>query len=108
MAKVALTLADVLDAATRPGVLYERLENNRVRCYACGHRCVIFDGQRGVCKVRLNRGGVLYVPWGYVAALQVDPIEKKPFFHAWPGARTLSFGMLGCDLHCTALIAKTG
>jgi len=101
MAKVALTLADVLDAATRPGVLYERLENNRVRCYACGHRCVIFDGQRGVCKVRLNRGGVLYVPWGYVAALQVDPIEKKPFFHAWPGARTLSFGMLGCDLHCS-------
>jgi pyruvate formate lyase activating enzyme len=101
MAKVALTLADVLDAATRPGVLYERLENNRVRCYACGHRCVIFDGRRGVCKVRLNRGGVLYVPWGYVAALQVDPIEKKPFFHAWPGARTLSFGMLGCDLHCS-------
>ncbi|MCS7311556.1 MAG: AmmeMemoRadiSam system radical SAM enzyme [Acidobacteria bacterium] len=101
MARVALTLADVLDAATRPGVLYDRLENNRVRCYACGHRCVIFDGQRGVCKVRFNRGGVLYVPWGYVAALQVDPIEKKPFFHAWPGARTLSFGMLGCDLHCS-------
>ncbi len=101
MAKVALTLADVLDAATRPGVLYERLENNRVRCYACGHRCVIFDGQRGVCKVRFNQGGVLYVPWGYVAALQVDPIEKKPFFHAWPGARALSFGMLGCDLHCS-------
>src|SRR5581483_7065129 len=43
---------------------------------------------------------VLYVPYGYVGALQCDPIEKKPFFHALPGARALSFGMLGCDLHC--------
>jgi pyruvate formate lyase activating enzyme len=44
---------------------------------------------------------VLYVPWGYVAGVQCDPIEKKPFFHAFPGALTYSFGMLGCDLHCS-------
>jgi pyruvate formate lyase activating enzyme len=53
-----------------------------------------------VCKVRYNRGGTLYVPWGYTAGMQCDPIEKKPFFHAHPGALAYSFGMLGCDLHC--------
>jgi pyruvate formate lyase activating enzyme len=53
-----------------------------------------------VCKVRYNRGGTLYVPWGYTAGTQCDPVEKKPFFHAHPGALAYSFGMLGCDLHC--------
>jgi len=61
---------------------------------------VIPPGQRGICKVRYNEGGRLRVPWGYVAGLQLDPIEKKPFFHAYPGAQALSFGMLGCDFHC--------
>jgi len=74
---------------------------SRIRCYACGHRCPIPEGQPGVCKVRFNRGGVLYVPYGYVAGVQCDPIEKKPFFHAMPGALAYSFGMLGCDLHCS-------
>ena len=55
----------------------------------------------GVCKVRFNRGGRLQVPWGYVGGVQCDPIEKKPFFHAHPGALAFSFGMLGCDLHCS-------
>ncbi|MGC2325903.1 MAG: AmmeMemoRadiSam system radical SAM enzyme, partial [Candidatus Sulfotelmatobacter sp.] len=80
--------------------LYERLDKNRVRCFSCGHCCPIPDGQPGVCKVRYNSGGTLYVPWGYVAGTQCDPIEKKPFFHAHPGALAYSFGMLGCDLHC--------
>ena len=80
--------------------LYEKLDRNRVRCFACGHRCPISDGQSGVCKVRFNRSGTLYVPWGYVGAVQCDPVEKKPFFHAYPGALAYSFGMLGCDLHC--------
>ena len=80
--------------------LYEKLDRKRVRCYACGHRCPIADGQAGVCKVRWNRGGTLYVPWGYVGGVQCDPIEKKPFFHAYSGALAYSFGMLGCDLHC--------
>ena len=53
-----------------------------------------------VCKVRYNRSGTLYLPWGYVGGIQCDPIEKKPFFHAHPGALAYSFGMLGCDLHC--------
>ncbi len=81
--------------------LYEKLDRDRLRCFSCGHCCPIPEGQAGVCKVRYNRGGVLYVPWGYVGGVQCDPVEKKPFFHAYPGALAYSFGMLGCDLHCS-------
>jgi pyruvate formate lyase activating enzyme len=95
------TLREIVDQHVREGELYEKLDRNRVRCYACGHCCPIPDGQPGVCKVRYNRGGTLYVPWGYVGGVQCDPIEKKPFFHAYPGALAYSFGMLGCDLHCS-------
>jgi pyruvate formate lyase activating enzyme len=101
MATAGLTLREVLDRNVREGDLYEKLGGNRVRCFACGHRCPIPDGLPGVCKVRFNRGGKLYVPWGYVGGVQCDPIEKKPFFHAHPGALAYSFGMLGCDLHCS-------
>jgi pyruvate formate lyase activating enzyme len=98
------TLRDILtaDDRVREGdpALWEKLDRNRVRCYACGHCCPISEGQPGVCKVRFNHGGTLYVPWGYVAGVQCDPIEKKPFFHAHPGSLAYSFGMLGCDLHC--------
>jgi len=94
------TLADVLAEHTREGTLWEPLDSRRIRCFACGHSCPIFEGQAGVCKVRFNRGGKLYVPWGYVAGAHCDPIEKKPFFHVRPGAAAYSFGMLGCNLHC--------
>jgi pyruvate formate lyase activating enzyme len=94
------TLAQVLAGSTRTGDLWERLDEKRIRCFACGHRCPIFEGQPGVCKVRFNEHGVLRVPWGYAAGVHVDPIEKKPFFHVRPGSLALSFGMLGCDLHC--------
>src|SRR5262245_33416101 len=94
------TLKNVLETFTTEGELYERLDNNRVRCLACGHRCVIFDQLDGICRVRFSRGGKLLVPHGYVGALQLDPVEKKPFFHALPGALAMSFGMLGCDFHC--------
>ena len=94
------TLGTVLAERTVEGELYEKLENKALRCFACGHRCKILNGLKGICKVRYNEDGILKVPRGYVAALQVDPIEKKPFFHAYPGALALSFGMLGCDYHC--------
>ncbi|GAC1433666.1 MAG: AmmeMemoRadiSam system radical SAM enzyme [Thermoanaerobaculia bacterium] len=96
------TLGDALAARTADAApeLVDQLENKAVRCFACGHRCKVLDGLKGICKVRYNEDGVLKVPRGYVAALQVDPIEKKPFFHAYPGALALSFGMLGCDYHC--------
>jgi len=95
-----LALADVLSRRTREGELYEKHPDASLTCFACGHRCLIRPGRSGICKVRYNEGGVLYVPHGYVGALQVDPIEKKPFFHAVPGSQALSFGMLGCDYHC--------
>jgi pyruvate formate lyase activating enzyme len=96
------TLRDILDQRVREAdpSLVEDLGKNRIRCYSCGHCCPIPEGQAGVCKVRFNRGGKLYVPFGYTAGMQCDPIEKKPFFHAYPGALAYSFGMLGCDLHC--------
>jgi pyruvate formate lyase activating enzyme len=94
-------LAEVLAKYTAPGDLYQKLEGNRVRCVACGHRCRIPDGALGICKVRFNQGGTLRVPFGYVAGTQCDPVEKKPFFHARSGASAFSFGMLGCDLHCS-------
>jgi pyruvate formate lyase activating enzyme len=95
------TLADTLNRLTVEGELYDRLDNDKVRCYACGHRCLIFEGQRGICKVRFNREGRLFVPHGYTTGLQSDPVEKKPFFHVLPGADALTFGMLGCDFHCS-------
>lgn len=95
-------IANILDGFTRPGELFERLpgDENALRCSACAHRCKILSGRRGVCQVRFNAGGELRVPWGYVAALQADPIEKKPFSHFYPGSTALTFGMLGCDFHC--------
>jgi pyruvate formate lyase activating enzyme len=98
---MAATLAEMLEQRTRKGELYETCNTDWVRCFACGHRCRIPPGAQGVCKVRFNRGGELQVPWGYVGGTQCDPIEKKPFFHAYPGALAYSFGMLGCDLHCS-------
>src|SRR5438094_692181 len=96
-----LSLKELLHENTRPAApeLVTR-ENGNVRCLACGHRCSIPEGRSGICKVRSNHNGELCVPWGYVAALQCDPIEKKPFFHVFPGRDALTFGMLGCDFHC--------
>ncbi len=98
----ASSLAAALDELTTEGAteLTEHLPANALRCYACGHRCLINAGKRGICKVRYNERGRLRVPARYVAALACDPTEKKPFFHVLPGSDTLTFGMLGCDLHC--------
>ena len=96
------TLAEMLEVRTADAAaeLVEPLSKDRLRCHACGHACPIPEGAVGVCKVRFVRDGRLHVPWGYVGGVQCDPIEKKPFFHAHPGALAYSFGMLGCDLHC--------
>ncbi|MBN1564735.1 MAG: AmmeMemoRadiSam system radical SAM enzyme [Anaerolineae bacterium] len=96
------SLQNHLDQMTIPGALVEAVETepNAVRCVACGHRCYLRAGRRGICQVRYNDGGTLRVPHNYVGALQIDPIEKKPFFHVTPGQPILSFGMLGCDFRC--------
>lgn len=93
-------LAVVLDRLTTRGELW-REEGGRARCVACGHRCLIPPGRRGICRVRFNEAGVLRVPYGYVAGAQCDPVEKKPFYHLYPGSDALTFGMMGCDLHCS-------
>jgi Pyruvate-formate lyase-activating enzyme len=95
-----MVLKDLLAEHTKEGELYRTMPANWVQCYACGHRCKIPPNREGICRVRFNRDGKLYVPTGYVGAVQLDPIEKKPFFHAFPGSKALSFGMLGCDYRC--------
>jgi pyruvate formate lyase activating enzyme len=94
------TLADVLARHTTVGSLC-RPEGDRIRCVACGHRCLIGTGRHGICRVRFNQDGQLRVPFGYVGGVQCDPVEKKPFFHVYPGTDALTFGMLGCDFHCS-------
>jgi len=93
------SLQAALDRYAVPGTLGHR-EGDDVRCVACGHRCLIRPGRRGICKVRFNDHGTLMVPRGWTAGVQVDPVEKKPFYHLLPGTGCLTFGMLGCDYHC--------
>jgi len=97
----ATTLQELLDERAQPGELWHpEGGDGSVRCTACGHLCLLRPGRRGICKVRFNRDGTLYVPRGYAAGIQVDPTEKKPFYHVLPGSDCLTFGMLGCDFHC--------
>ena len=95
------TASERIDRLTAAGELVETYPNGDVRCLACAHRCLIHPGRRGICQVRFNLDGELRIPWGYVAAAQVDPIEKKPFSHLLPGSDALTIGMLGCDFHCS-------
>ena len=97
----AATLQELLDQRAQPGELWHpEGDDGSVRCTACGHLCLVRPGRRGICKVRFNKSGTLYVPRGYAAGVQVDPTEKKPFYHVLPGSDCLTFGMLGCDFHC--------
>src|SRR5476649_2238329 len=96
------SLKEMLHRFSAPAAeaLIEHEADGAVRCFACGHRCLVKPGRDGVCRVRFNENGTLLVPRGYVGVLACDPIEKKPFFHVLPGSDALTFGMLGCDLHC--------
>ncbi len=81
--------------------LYEKMENQRVRCFLCNHRCLIKEGARGICGVRENQGGTLVsLVYGKVIARHVDPIEKKPLFHFLPGSRSYSLATAGCNFRC--------
>lgn len=83
-------------------VLLETIKGtNTVRCLTCSHYCVIKNGGQGICMTRENRKGVLEVlTYGKIAALHVDPIEKKPLFHFLPGTTVLSLGTVGCNFRC--------
>ena len=89
-----------LSSLSFPGELYKIADSGRINCQACAHRCSIPEGKKGICKVRFNEKGILRVPHGWVSGIGVDPMEKKPFYHVLPGAKTLSFGMLGCNFSC--------
>ena len=76
-------------------------EGDAVRCALCPHRCRIAPGKTGICGVRENRGGTLFADtYGKVAAVAVDPMEKKPLYHFHPGSSILSTGSVGCNFRC--------
>jgi pyruvate formate lyase activating enzyme len=81
--------------------LYEKEKDQKVRCRACNHHCLIKEGQRGTCWVRENRQGILYsLVYGKPIAAHVDPIEKKPLFHFLPGSSSFSLATAGCNFRC--------
>lgn len=80
---------------------YEKLDGGKVRCVLCPKRCVVGEGQRGYCRVRENRGGRYYsLVYGRPCAIHLDPIEKKPFFHVYPGSQSFSIATVGCNMAC--------
>jgi len=85
----------------KEAMLFEKLPDGRVRCGLCAHRCVIKDSERGLCQVRENRGGTLYtLVYGRTITQHVDPVEKKPLFHFYPGSTAYSVATPGCNFRC--------
>lgn len=85
----------------REALLYEKLGDGRVKCHLCNHYCAISPGKRGICAVRENRDGTLYsLVYGKVIAAHIDPIEKKPLFHFYPGSKSYSIATVGCNFKC--------
>jgi pyruvate formate lyase activating enzyme len=85
----------------KEAMLYEKLADKRVHCNLCAHRCTIKPDRRGVCGVRENKDGMLYsLVYGALIAEHIDPIEKKPFFHVYPGSKSYSIAAVGCNFNC--------
>jgi pyruvate formate lyase activating enzyme len=85
----------------KKALLYERFEQNRVRCNLCAHHCVIPDGKLGACRVRKNVNGILYtLVYGRTISQNVDPVEKKPLYHFYPGSLAYSIATPGCNFRC--------
>lgn len=82
-------------------LFYKQLTDKKVKCLLCPHHCSIRDGDRGICRVRTNMDGVLYSEnYEKVCSVRFDPVEKKPFYHFFPGRYILSIGSVGCNLGC--------
>lgn len=82
-------------------ILYKKKDDKKVECQACNWYCNIPDGLTGICGIRQNKGGDLYLlVYGKAVAVHVDHIEKKPLFHFLPGTKIFSFGTVGCNFHC--------
>jgi len=76
-------------------------EGKKIRCELCSRRCLISEGKKGFCRVRVNNKGILYtLNYGKIVSMDVDPIEKKPLYHFYPGAPTLSISSIGCNFRC--------
>src|SRR4030042_2285850 len=85
----------------REALLYEKEGEGRVRCGLCAHRCTIQPGKRGICGVRENRGGTLVtLVYGKAVSHGLDPIEKKPLYHFYPGSVSFSIATVGCNFRC--------
>jgi pyruvate formate lyase activating enzyme len=85
----------------KEALLYQKLEKNKVRCDLCAHRCIIHPGKFGVCMVRENNEGILYTRvYGRTITQHVDPVEKKPLYHFYPGSKAYSVATPGCNFHC--------
>lgn len=85
----------------KEALFYEKLEDLKVHCFLCHHHCKINEGKRGLCGVRENKGGTLYtLVYGFPCSYHVDPIEKKPLFHYYPGSRAFSIATAGCNFRC--------
>lgn len=83
-------------------MFYEQQGEQGVLCHLCPHHCRIKAGKAGICQVRSNQAGTMVADnYGQVASLALDPIEKKPFFHFFPGRMILSAGTFGCNLSCS-------
>ena len=85
----------------KEAMLYSPLEDGKVQCHLCNHRCIISPSRRGVCGVRENREGKLYtLVYSRAISLNADPIEKKPLFHLFPGSASFSMAAVGCNFRC--------
>lgn len=85
----------------KEAMFWNSLADNKVQCKVCAHRCTILSQKRGICRVRENRGGKLYtLIYNTVSSINVDPIEKKPLFHFYPGSTALSLGTVSCNFRC--------
>jgi pyruvate formate lyase activating enzyme len=85
----------------KEALLYKKLADNKVSCFLCSHHCLISDGKFGICNVRENKGGVLYThAHGELIAQNLDPIEKKPLYHFFPGSTSFSIAAIGCNFQC--------
>lgn len=82
-------------------MFFEKLGDDKVKCYLCRHHCIINEGKKGICRVRENRAGTLYsLVYRKLISENIDPIEKKPLFHFYPGSTALSVATVGCNFRC--------
>jgi pyruvate formate lyase activating enzyme len=104
MAASSLAAASSTNMETSPlheAMFYEHLDGKAVRCALCPRRCEVPSGRRGYCRVRENQDGrYVTLAYGRPCTLNLDPVEKKPFFHVYPGSKAFSLATVGCNIHC--------